>query len=421
MNEIGQSWFDEARFGMFVHWGHCSQRGYELSWPLVGGNPVLPHCQNVSVDEYQATAQTFNPTRWDAQALARRAKQAGMRYGILTTKHHDGYAMFDTRLSNFSIAHSPRHRDVTREFADALRAEGLRVGFYYSLIDWHHPDYPAFTDADKPYRFGRWRQPTPEQWGRFLAFMFGQIRELLTNYGKIDLIWFDGGWERSPEQWHASELEKMIRELQPEIIMNDRLPGAGDYDTPEQFVPAQPPARRWETCLTINESWGYNPSDTELKSARSLIHTLCEVASRGGNLLLNVSPMGDGQIAPEHIERLEAFARWMANNGESITCTQPGLEPWQFYGPTTRRGDRVYLHLLMKPYETVTVRGVPIKRIQAIRRLGREGELRYTKRCSIIDQFMNPDPLGEVTIEVPASIVDQNATVIAIDFASQPQ
>src|SRR5205807_10237179 len=144
-----------------------------------------------------------------------------------------------------------------------FRAQGMQVGLYYSLIDWHHPDYPAFTESDKPYRFGGWRQPAPEQWARFTEFMFGQIRELLTNYGPIEVLWFDGGWERTAEQWRSRELVEMVRALQPNILINDRLPGFGDYDTPEQFVPAMPPGRRWETCMTINHSWGYNPNDRD--------------------------------------------------------------------------------------------------------------------------------------------------------------
>jgi alpha-L-fucosidase len=171
--------------------------------------------------------------------------------------------------------------------------------------------------------------------------------------------------------------------------------------------------------MTMNESWGYNPSDTHYKSARALIHALCEVAGRGGNLLLNVSPRGDGTLPPEQEERLQVVGAWMRANRESITGTEPGLEPWQFYGPTTRRGDRVYLHLLMQPYDTVTVRGVPIRRVQSVRVLATGDELRFTTRTGIIDS-LTVDPNGEVTIEVPADAVDADATVIAIDFAPVP-
>jgi alpha-L-fucosidase len=303
-----------------------------------------------------------------------------------------------------------------REFVDAFRAEGLRIGLYFSLIDWHHSEYPAFKDEDKPYRFGRSEPPTPEQWERFLADMFEQVRELLTNYGTIDVTWFDGGWERTPDQWKAKELESLIRELQPHILINDRMPTVGDFETPEQFVPAQPPARTWETCMTLNESWGYNPSDTAWKSPRQVVHTLCEVTSRGGNLLLNVSPMGDGSIMPEQRAILGAMQRWLAANGESIVGTQPGLEPWQFYGPSTKSEGTTYLHLLMRPYESVTVRGVPIKHAKRVRVLATGQELAFSTRCAILDQWFNKDPLGELTIQVPDDVVDSLATVLAVDW-----
>jgi alpha-L-fucosidase len=421
------TWFDTARLGMFVHWGHSSQRGCELSWPLVGGVFSLPFCGDIPVDEYHSTAKTFNPQNYDPNEWARLAKSLGMQYAILTTKHHDGFAMFHTQQSNFSIQHSPYNKDIVREFIEAMRSVGIRIGLYFSLIDWHHPDYPAFTQADKPYVFGQYRQPSPEQWEQFIPFMFGQVRELLTNYGKIDILWFDGAWERTPEQWQASALNDMIRSLQPEILINDRLPGFGDFDTPEQFIPPQPSKQAWETCMTINESWGYNLADSHFKSARQLIHTLCEVAGKGGNLLLNVSPMGDGQIQPELLERLAVVEAWMSDNQESIIGTQPGLEPWQFYGSSTRRrdcakrsakGDRIYLHLLMKPYDTISVRGVPIKQVKSVRVLADETELHYTTRCAITDSIMNPNPLGELTIQVPEAVIDPYATVIAIDFAS---
>ena len=411
-----ESWFNKARFGMFIHWGHCSQRGLELSWPLVGGVGALPNSQSITVDEYHSTARTFNPEKWDARGLARIAKRAGMQYAVLTSKHHDGFSMFHTAHSDYSIEHSPFKRDIVREYTDAFRAEGLKVGHYYSLIDWHHPDYPTFQESDKPYNWGNWRRSYPENWDRFITFMFAQMRELLTNYGKIDLLWFDGGWERAPEEWRAHELVVMIRSLQPEVVINDRLPGYGDYQTPEQAVPSRQPNGPWETCLTMNNSWGYNPSDRDLKSARALIHMLCEVAGKGGNLLLNVSPMGDGALPPEQIERLEAIGDWLGRNGEAIVDTEPGLEPWQFYGPSTRRGNRVYLLSVMKPYESISVRGVKVKRFGAARPLQSTKPLKVRKRISAGDFLFNQDPVGELTIETPKSALDSIATVIAVDF-----
>ena len=411
-------WFAGARFGLFVHWDHASRQGLELSWPLVGGLFALPKCQSVTVADYHASAADFDPQDWDARALARSARDAGMQYAVFTAKHHAGYAMYATELSEHSVMHSRCRRDLVREFVDATRAEGLRVGLYFSLSDWHHPDYPAFTDADRPYLPGFSPPvPSPQRWSAYLDFLRGQLRELLTGYGPIDLLWFDGGWERPADWWHGAELETLIRELQPEILINDRLPGIGDFLTPEQFVPAAPPDGPWETCLTMNDSWGYVPSDVDYKSPRELIHTLCEVAGRGGNLLLNVSPTGTGNLPAEQAERLERIAAWMAVNGESIIGTEPGLESWQFYGPSTRRGARLYLHLLMRPYEQVTVRGVPVKRVERVHRLGHGAALDFTFRTSVIDQ-LNADPLGELRITVPDELLDPMATVLAVDVAS---
>ncbi len=412
---MSNDWFAQTRFGMFVHWGHCSQSGWELSWPLVGGTAALPRGQDVPADVYHAGARTFAPRPHSARDWMARARRAGMGYAVFTTKHHDGFALFDTQASDFGIARGPYGGDLVREYVDAARAEGLRVGFYFSLSDWHHPDYPPFTDADRPYRFGHAPKPTPEQWGRYTAFLQAQLRELLSNYGPIDLLWFDGGWERSSADWRAAEIDALARSLHPHILINDRLPGYGDFDTPEQFIPPEAPARAWETCLTMNESWGWNPSDTDYKSARALVHALCEVAGRGGNLLLNVSPMADGALPAPQVERLDAISGWMDAYGESIVGTTAGLAPWQFYGASTRRGDRTYLHLLSRPYDTVAVRGVPIKRVRAVRELRTGAALDFTGRCTVVDRLFNPDPTGEVTIRVPESVVDPLATVLAVD------
>jgi alpha-L-fucosidase len=418
MGRGADDWFDGARFGMFVHWDHASQQGLEVSWPLAGGVFALPKCEDVSVAEYHSSAATFDPVEFDARTLARRAREAGMTYAVITAKHHSGYAMFHTAESEFSVEHSPCGRDLVAEFVQAVRDEGMRVGIYFSLSDWHHPDYPAYTDADKPYTFGVTPPlPTEEQWDRYHAYLTAQLRELLTGYGRVDVLWFDGGWERPPDWWRPAELEAMIRELQPDVLVNDRLTGVADFQTPEQMVPATPLPGRWETCMTMNDSWGYVPSDTAYKTNRHLVHTLCEVAGKGGNLLLNVSPTGSGALPGEQVDRLDAITSWMATNAESILDTEPGLEPWQFYGPSTRRDDRVYLHLLMRPYDRVTVRGVPVRRVECVQVLGRATPLDFTTRTGIIEGLMD-DPLGELTIMVPESVLDPLATVIAVDFTA---
>ena len=413
------SWFDEARFGMFIHWDHASQQGLEVSWPLVGGVFALPDTTPVSVEQYHSSAATFDPQGWDAPAVARAAKAAGMRYGVLTTKHHSGYAMWPSRVSDWSVAGSPfgqKGNDIVGQFVDAFRAEGLAVGLYYSLSDWHHPDYPPFAEEHKPYILGSSPpRPDDQTWDRYLEYMFAQITELLTDYGRIDLLWFDGGWERP--DWKAPELDKLIRSLQPDIIINDRLPGHGDYDTPEQFIPDSAPSGPWETCLTMNHSWGWVPKDPAYKSARRLIHTLCETAGKGGNLLLNVSPMGTGELPPEQVERLAVVGRWMRDHGESIRGTTAGLEPWQFYGPSTRKGNRLFLHLPWRPYDSFRVRGIRLRTVESVRHLATGESLEWAKRATAQQEMFGRDPVGDMVISVPERLIDPVATVVEVTFA----
>jgi alpha-L-fucosidase len=417
---MDRSWFDDARFGMFIHWDHASQNGWEISWPMAGGMFTLPRCQSVTPDEYHALAASFSPDAFDAADLARRARAAGMRYVVFTTRHHNGFSMFNTVLSDHNIMRTPYGRDITAEIANAFRAEDMHVGFYYSLSDWHHPDYPPLLAEHRPYLPGFTPpRPSEEHADRFRAYLLGQLRELLTNYGPVDVLWFDGQWERSPEWWDVDAISALARELRPDILVNDRLPNHGDFLTPEQFVPATPPGERWETCFTMNDSWAWNPEDTNYKSARAIVHALCETAGRNGNLLLNVSPRGNGALPAEQIERLDAIARWMAAHHDAIQGTETGLESWQFYGPSTRKGNRIFVFCLMRPYETVTVRGLPVKRVERVAVLGTSTRLTFSTRTGVIEQ-LSYDPDGEVTISVPHRDLDELATVLAIDLADAP-
>jgi alpha-L-fucosidase len=438
-HELGlpqDSWFRGAGLGLFVHWDHASQQGIEISWPIVGKS-IIPGINDaedrVTPDQYHSSAPTFNPQKWDAETLASTAKDAGATYVVFTTRHHGGYSMFHTEYSDFSIETSPFKRDITREFADAVRAAGLRVGFYYSLPDWHHPDYPAFTEdqlpypkehwpgaglpenADKPIATDKHRRPTAEQWDRYLEYVRGQLTELLTNYGQVDLLWFDGEWERSAEEWRTEELRTLIKSLQPDVVINDRLLEQGDYRTPEQGLPATPSDGPWELCLTMGQMWAWRPNDTKYKSSRQLISTLIEVVSRGGNLLLNVAPTEEGELVPLQVERLNDISEWMKSHQESVigVSSAPDID---FYGPVTRSNAALYLHLLLTPVEEVVVRGLEVGRVKKVSLLGVGEPLDFETNVEVHEQVTDEaGQLGELRLPAPApsgALID----VIAIEF-----
>ncbi|MFG2045398.1 alpha-L-fucosidase [Dactylosporangium sp. NPDC048998] len=412
-------WFEEAALGLFVHWDHTSQQGIEISWPLVDRSiiPGREHAEaQITAAQYHATAATFNPQRWDASQLARLARNSGVRYLIFTARHHAGYSMFHTKQSEYSIEHSPYQADITREIFDALRKEGVRVGLYYSLSDWHHPDYPSFTDEDRPYSIHNNRRSAPEAWARYIDYVKAQLRELLTGYGQIDLIWFDGEWERTEEEWRPKEIRDLVKSLQPNVVINDRLLGQGDYATPEQGMPATPPDSPWEMCLSIGESWAWRPDDTDFKPPRQLAEYLAETVSRGGNLLLGLAIKDDGTFPAGEVSRVKSLGAWLATHGESIYGTRPASKDIQFHGPITTRQNWIYLHLVMIPIGKAVVRGLPVRRIADVKLLGTEDSLKYTVNLEIHESDENDvDVTGELFIDFPGptgALID----VIAIEL-----
>jgi alpha-L-fucosidase len=406
-------WFASARFGLFVHWGPYSARGLEPSWPLVGGSPVFRHCQDLAVADYYAGHAEWIPPEGSPREWARAARACGMQYAVLTTKHHDGFTLFPSEHSAFGIGMNAPGRDLVREFVDACRSEDLRVGLYYSLSDWAHPDYPPFRDDMRPYLAFAYPRPEPDAWARYVADLRGQLEHLLTAYGQIDLLWFDGGWERQASEWGSPDLEASIRSWQPDIVINDRLPGVGDYESPEQSVPSPPPAGRWETCMTMNHSWGPVAEDTDRKSTSLLLSTLADVAAGGGNLLLNVSPAGDGRLLDWQRERLGGIAAWMDRHGEAILGTEAGLAPGQFYGPTTRRGASLYLLCPMRPVDQVVLRRVRGRRVEAVRSLSSGRPLEFTLQLGALDNLVD-DPICDVNIAVPDADCDPTMTVLEV-------
>jgi alpha-L-fucosidase len=302
------AWFDEARFGLFLHWG---------LYALPARHEWVQTREHLSAAHYERYREHFDPDRFDPRAWARQAKAAGFRYAVLTTKHHDGFCLWDSALTDFTSMHTPAGRDLVAEFVEAFRAEGLRIGFYHSLIDWHHPDFTV--DGIHPLR----NDPealaanTDRDWGRYRDYLHGQVRELLTGYGTVDYLFFDFSYSQGIEglpgkgaaDWGSEELVSMIRELQPDILINDRLELPGDVTTPEQYQPVETPVDadggplRWEACQTLNGSWGYDRDNLDYKSPELLLRMLVDSVSKNGNMLLNIGPTARGTIDPRAVER----------------------------------------------------------------------------------------------------------------------
>jgi len=315
------AWWREARFGMFLHWGLYSILAGKWKdddrWA-----EWIRHNAKIPIDEYDQLRTRWNPTSFDPEHWAHMAQRAGMRYAVLTTKHHDGFCLWPSQATDFDVTSTPSGRDVCRDVAVALRKRGIRVGWYHSIMDWHHPDYLPRRDWEAASR-----PASAAPFARYVAYLHAQVDELLTGYGPIDILWFDGQWEATWTHALGRELEQRIRRRVPQIVINDRINGVGtpsggrlgDFGTPENEVPATgTPERDWESCMTMNENWGYKAKDQNWKSPRRLVELLVETASKGGNLLLNVGPMGDGSFPAPAVERLEAMGEWMQLHGDAI-------------------------------------------------------------------------------------------------------
>jgi alpha-L-fucosidase len=321
-------WWQDAKFGLFIHWGPVSIKGTEIGWSRQADRPGRdPARGGIPAEEYDALYKQFNPVAFDADEWVALAKAAGMKYLVFTSKHHDGFSMFDTKLSDHNIMNSPFGRDVSAELAAASQRAGLKLGWYHSQPDWYHPDYRH-----------------PERHDRFIEFLHGQVRELCTNYGKVDIVWFDG-LRGIAADWDAERLIRMIRTLQPGVLINNRAGLPADFSTPEQRIGRFELERPWESCITIGTQWAYKPDD-ETKSLAHCINMLVRTVGGGGNLLLNVGPMPNGQIDPDNAQRLREIGQWLKPIGESIYKTRGGPflpGPW---GATTHRDRNIYVHIL---------------------------------------------------------------------------
>ena len=386
-------WFQKARFGMFIHWG---------LYAIPARGEWVRSRERITVEDYDQYFKEFNPVDYDPKEWARIAKQAGMKYAVLTAKHHDGFCLFDSKLTDYKSTNTPAKRDLVREYLDAFRAEGLKVGLYYSLIDWHHPDFPHFGDRQHPMRDNEAFRDYKYNFDNYLDYMHGQVRELLTNYGKLDIMWFDfsyknPGFDMSGEGWRATQLVDMIRELQPQILIDNRLevsgegfgsllngnPSAysGDFVSPEQIIPPEgivdvngKPVV-WEACVTMNRNWGYAQDDYDYKPAPMIIRKLVECVSKGGNMLLNVGPDARGNIPAESVEILEEVGDWMAKNSASIYDCGAADIPKPDFGRYTKNGNTLFCHVWDNTIGPIPLTGIQKQNVLNARLLSTGAEL----------------------------------------------
>lgn len=350
----------------------------------------------------------FTASKYDPQAWAALIKETGARYAVITTKHHDGLALWPTKQNHFSVVkNTPARRDVLKPFYDALDQQGIKRGAYFSLIDWSHPDYPGFLKDSSRYKVAE----QPERWKRFQNFYQSQINEINTAY-KPDLWWFDGDWEHSPEEWQVEKLRSQILGMKPEAILNGRLQGFGDYDTPEQNFPvSRPKFNWWELCMTTNNNWGYHPDDSAYKTPFEVITIFVDAVSNGGNLLLDIGPKADGTIPPEQINILKELGKWNKKNGEAIFGTDAGLPQGHFYGPTTLSKDSTTLYLFL-PAQTagnIMVKGL----VNGIKDITVVGTQQHLKHKVVGKISWSPVP-GLVFINVPEHVRDEYMTVLKL-------
>ena len=332
-------WWKAARFGMFIHFGVYS---------TIGRHEWVMEDEGIPVLEYAPHAATFHPKPGSARAWAQLAKRAGMKYMVMTTKHHEGFCNFDTQLTGYCAPKQGPGRDLVREYVEAARAEGLRVGFYYSLMDWHHPD-GALCATDQEAR------------KRFVDYTHGLIHDLMSNYGKIDVLWYDVAWPLDAEGWESARMNEMVFRLQPEIIVNNRNKLPGDFSTPEQHITAETGGRAWEACMTLNDSWGYQAADDNWKSSKTVIRNLISCARDSGNYLLNIGPRSDGSIPEASVRVLSEVGEWMAANGHTIYDSDPCQVRRSNYASFTRIGNRLYMHIHFWPGQYVSIAGLMTK------------------------------------------------------------
>jgi alpha-L-fucosidase len=403
-NLEARRWFQDAKFGLFVHWGVYS---------VLGDGEWVMNNRKIPISDYEKLPAQFNPTAFDAAEWVAMVKAAGMKYITITSKHHDGFAMFDSKVSDWDIVdRTPYKKDVLKQLADECRKQGVKLFFYYSQLDWHHPDYyprgRTGRDAGRPER---------GEWFKYIDYMDAQLKELLTNYGEVGGIWFDGWWDRPEADWRLSQTYKLIHDLQPHALVganHHRRPFPGeDFQMFEKDLPGKNTAGfnaeseignlPLETCETINGAWGFNLTDKKYKSTRELVHYLARAAGYNANFLLNVGPMPNGKIQPEFQTRLREVGKWLAQYGDSIYGTRGGPVPPRNWGVTTKKDNKVYVHVLDWQDETLALPRLP-QRVKSAKFLKDGSEAKFAE--------------GEfgLLVKIPPQVVDPYDTVIVLEL-----
>ncbi|HZF37817.1 MAG TPA: alpha-L-fucosidase [Blastocatellia bacterium] len=407
-NLEARRWFQDAKFGLFVHWGVYS---------VLGDGEWVMNNKKIPISEYENLPAQFNPTEFDPAEWVALAKAAGMKYITITSKHHDGFAMFDSKISDWNIVdRTPYKKDVLKMLADECHKQGIKLFFYYSQLDWHHPDY--FPRGRTGLTSGR---PESGEWLKYIDYMDGQLKELLTNYGPIGGIWFDGMWDRPKAEWRFEQTYKLIHSLQPAALVGSNhhlkpYPGE-DFQMFEKDLPGQKTAGfnaesevgdlPLETCETINGAWGYNANDKRFKSTKDLIHYLVKAAGYNANFLLNVGPTPNGKIQPEFADRLKQVGAWLEKNGETIYGTRGGPLTPRPWGVTTRKGNKIYLHILNWPDQALAMPKMP-KKVKSATFFKDGGKL----------DFYEHDKYG-LFIRSPQGFTDEYDTIVVLELAEK--